>query len=146
MLYTAGGGKEVDNDDGSLFWAVHGNVMFFGWGQKFKYSGAARACDVLTLNRDAIFRTIVVPLALTLLLWLPLYCCSLLLAACCLLLLLAACCHNEPHHNHTRCGAIESYNNLKLFVDLGGKFDAGCLVGSDASLRAEDGQLYPNRW
>jgi len=84
IVANYGGSKEVDNDDGSLFWRVHSNVMFFGWGQKFK------------------------------------------------------------------CGAIESRNNLKWHIDLGGKFDAGCLLGGGggggAAIRAEDGVVYPNQW
>jgi hypothetical protein len=81
IVANYGGSKEVDNDDGSLFWNVHSNVMFFGWGQKFK------------------------------------------------------------------CGAIYSSDNLKWFIDLGGKFDAGCLLGDgNASFVAEDGVVYPNRW
>lgn len=87
VVANYGGVKEVDTDDGSLFWRVHGNVMWFGWGMKFK------------------------------------------------------------------CGAIESFDNLKLYIDLGGKFDAGCLLGNgaqaaltDTSLTAEDGVTYPNRW
>eukprot|EP00051_Salpingoeca_urceolata_P008274 m.104752 g.104752 ORF g.104752 m.104752 type:complete len:485 (+) comp15664_c0_seq1:1096-2550(+) len=72
LIANYGGVKEVDNDDGSLFWRVHDNVMFFGWGQKFK------------------------------------------------------------------CGGIESYNNLKAYIDLGGKFDAGCTLTPQA--------YFPNLW
>ncbi len=72
VVANYGGSKEVDNDDGSLFWRITGNVMVFGWGQKFK------------------------------------------------------------------CGAIESFDNLKLFIELGGKFDAGCVLGAGFS--------RPNLW
>jgi len=78
VIANYGGVKEVDTDDGSLFWRIHHNVMAFGWGQKFK------------------------------------------------------------------CGAIESFHNLKLFIDLGSKFDVGCLLGGPTM--AEDGLLYPNLW
>ena len=74
IVANYGGSKEVDNDDGSLFWRVHNNVMVYGWGQKFK------------------------------------------------------------------CGAIESHNNLKLFIDLGGKFDAGCLLDPTSKV------YEPNLW
>lgn len=33
VIANYGGSKEVDNDDGSLFWRVHHNFMTFGWGQ-----------------------------------------------------------------------------------------------------------------
>ena len=35
VIANYGGSKEVDNDDGSLFWRVHDNFMTFGWGQVF---------------------------------------------------------------------------------------------------------------
>ena len=72
VIANYGGSKEVDNDDGSLFWRVHDNFMAFGWGQKFK------------------------------------------------------------------CGGIQSYNNLKAYIDLGGKFDAGCALSK--------ANYYPNLW
>jgi len=73
IIANYGGSKEVDNDDGSLFWKVYSNFMAYGWGQKFK------------------------------------------------------------------CGAIYSYDNLKAFLALGGKFDAGCLL-------EDKNVLYPNLW
>ena len=72
VVANYGGSKEVDNDDGSLFWRVTANVMVYGWGQKFK------------------------------------------------------------------CGGIESVGNLKAYIDLGGKFDAGCLLSGDTGARAKD--------
>lgn len=73
VIANYGGSKEVDNDDGSLFWNITSNFMAYGWSQKFK------------------------------------------------------------------CGGIRSSNNFKAYVDLGGKFDAGCLL-DDASVYA------PNDW
>jgi hypothetical protein len=80
IIANYGGFKEVDNDDGSLFYRVHANVMFFGWAQKFK------------------------------------------------------------------CGAIYSHDNLKWFIQMGGKrSNAGCLLGG-SSITAEDGVVYPHAW
>jgi len=73
IIANYGGSKEVDNDDGSLFWKIWSNFMVYGWGQKFK------------------------------------------------------------------CGAIYSYNNIKAFLALGGKFNAGCLL-NDKKV------FYPNLW
>eukprot|EP00937_MAST-01D_sp_MAST-1D-sp2_P001006 g1006.t1 len=73
IIANYGGSKQVDNDDGSLFWRVHDNYMQYGWSQKFK------------------------------------------------------------------CGGIESWGNYKAFVDLGGKFDAGCTTHPGA-------YFYPNLW
>ena len=39
LISNYGGSKEVDNDDGSLFWKVESNFMAFGWAQKFKCGG-----------------------------------------------------------------------------------------------------------
>jgi hypothetical protein len=39
VVANYGGVKEVDNDDGSLFWRIHDNAMLFGWSQKFKCGG-----------------------------------------------------------------------------------------------------------
>ena len=39
VIANYGGVKEVDNDDGSLFYRVHSNFMVYGWGQKFKCGG-----------------------------------------------------------------------------------------------------------
>jgi len=36
VIANYGGSKEVDNDDGSLFWNVTNNFMAYGWVQKFK--------------------------------------------------------------------------------------------------------------
>jgi len=72
VISNYGGLKEVDNDDGSLFYKVHHNFMAYGWGQKFK------------------------------------------------------------------CGGIESFNNVKAFIALGGRFDVGCTTGPNA--------FYPNFW
>lgn len=72
LIANYGGTKEVDNDDGSLFWRNYGNFMAYGWAQKFK------------------------------------------------------------------CGGIYSYGNLKAFIDLGGKFDAGCVLSKQT--------FYPNLW
>jgi hypothetical protein len=76
VVANYGGSKEVDNDDGSLFWNITSNVMIDGWGQKFK------------------------------------------------------------------CGGIQSYDNLKLLIDLGGKFDAGCLLSEEE----QKDRFYPNLW
>jgi len=73
IIANYGGAKEVDNDDGSLFWNIHSNFMAYGWAQKFK------------------------------------------------------------------CGAIYSYDNVKAFLQLGGKFDAGCLT-------EDKNVFYPNLW
>merc|ERR1719266_521512 len=73
IIANYGGSKEVDNDDGSLFWKIWSNFMVYGWGQKFK------------------------------------------------------------------CGGIYSYNNIKAFLALGGKFNAGCLL-NDKKV------FYPNLW
>merc|ERR1711972_326622 len=72
VIANYGGSKEVDNDDGSLFYRVHHNFMAYGWAQKFK------------------------------------------------------------------CGGIESFNNIKAFINTGGKFDAGCTT--------HPGHFYPNLW
>merc|ERR1712007_105551 len=72
VISNYGGFKEVDNDDGSLFYKIHHNFMAYGWGQKFK------------------------------------------------------------------CGGIESFNNIKAFIALGGRFDVGCTTGPKA--------FYPNLW
>jgi len=72
VIANYGGSKEVDNDDGSLFYRVHHNFMAYGWAQKFK------------------------------------------------------------------CGGIESFNNVKAFIDTGGKFDAGCTTHPN--------HFYPNLW
>lgn len=74
LISNYGGSKEIDNDDGSLFWRNYDNVMVYGWSQKFK------------------------------------------------------------------CGAIYSYGNYKIFVTVGGKFDAGCI------LNKQSGVYYPNLW
>eukprot|EP00750_Incisomonas_marina_P033658 INCI9923.3.p1 GENE.INCI9923.3~~INCI9923.3.p1 ORF type:complete len:923 (-),score=130.23 INCI9923.3:2785-5553(-) len=76
IVANYGGSKEVDNDDGSLFWRIHDNTMLYGWSQKFK------------------------------------------------------------------CGGIESWNNLKAFVDTGGKFDAGCTTHGGSG----DPTYAPNLW
>ena len=73
IVANYGGSKQVDNDDGSLFWRVHDNYMQYGWCQKFK------------------------------------------------------------------CGGIESFGNFKAFVELGGKFDAGCTTHQGL-------EFYPNLW
>jgi hypothetical protein len=39
LIANYGGSKQVDNDDGSLFWRVHDNYMQYGWSQKFKCGG-----------------------------------------------------------------------------------------------------------
>eukprot|EP01063_Lacrimia_lanifica_P022202 TRINITY_DN29866_c0_g1_i1.p1 TRINITY_DN29866_c0_g1~~TRINITY_DN29866_c0_g1_i1.p1 ORF type:complete len:828 (+),score=233.01 TRINITY_DN29866_c0_g1_i1:46-2529(+) len=39
LISNYGGEKEVDNDDGSLFWRIRENVMVYGWAQKFKCGG-----------------------------------------------------------------------------------------------------------
>ena len=39
-----------------------------------------------------------------------------------------------------KCGAIESENNIKAFVDVGGKFNAGCLLNKTL------GVYFPNAW
>ena len=39
-----------------------------------------------------------------------------------------------------KCGGIQSYNNMKLYLDLGGKFDAGCLLDPTSSV------FEPNLW
>ena len=31
VIANYGGSKQVDNDDGSLFWRVHSNFMAYGW-------------------------------------------------------------------------------------------------------------------
>ena len=36
VIANYGGSKEVDNDDGSLFYKIYENFMAYGWGQKFK--------------------------------------------------------------------------------------------------------------
>ena len=36
VIANYGGSKEVDNDDGSLFYRIHHNFMAYGWAQKFK--------------------------------------------------------------------------------------------------------------
>jgi hypothetical protein len=36
LISNYGGSKQVDNDDGSLFWKNYENVMVYGWAQKFK--------------------------------------------------------------------------------------------------------------
>lgn len=69
LVSNYGGSKQVDTDDGSLFFKVHDNYMQYGWSQKFK------------------------------------------------------------------CGGIESYDNFKSFVQIGGKFDVGCTT-----------KLAPNLW
>eukprot|EP00947_MAST-08B_sp_MAST-8B-sp1_P004183 g4183.t1 len=76
VVANYGGSKEVDNDDGSLYWRVTRNVMVYGWGQKFK------------------------------------------------------------------CGGIESFGNLKAYIELGGKFDAGCLLQASTSAPT----YAPNLW
>ena len=37
-----------------------------------------------------------------------------------------------------KCGGIESFNNLRAFIDTGGLFDAGCTTHPSA--------FYPNLW
>ena len=37
-----------------------------------------------------------------------------------------------------KCGGIESFDNIKAFVDLGGKFDAGCVTGAAGTPTGED--------
>ena len=74
LISNYGGSKQIDNDDGSLFWKNYENVMVYGWAQKFK------------------------------------------------------------------CGGIQSYGNYKAFIDLGGKFDAGCILNKSS------GVYYPNLW
>lgn len=48
----------------------------------------------------------------------------------------------HPHHHALqkfKCGGIESYNNLKAYIDLGGMFGgAGCV--------ATKAMYYPNLW
>eukprot|EP01062_Namystynia_karyoxenos_P003506 TRINITY_DN11258_c0_g1_i1.p1 TRINITY_DN11258_c0_g1~~TRINITY_DN11258_c0_g1_i1.p1 ORF type:complete len:903 (+),score=355.61 TRINITY_DN11258_c0_g1_i1:80-2788(+) len=39
LVANYGGSKEVDTDDGSLFWRIHDNYMQYGWSQKFKCGG-----------------------------------------------------------------------------------------------------------
>lgn len=36
LIANYGGSKEVDTDDGSLFYNITSNFMAYGWGQKFK--------------------------------------------------------------------------------------------------------------
>eukprot|EP00054_Salpingoeca_dolichothecata_P007214 m.41893 g.41893 ORF g.41893 m.41893 type:complete len:814 (+) comp16925_c0_seq2:2-2443(+) len=74
LISNYGGSKEVDTDDGSLFWHIFNNVMAFGWGQKFK------------------------------------------------------------------CGNIQSWGNLKAFLDLGAKFSGG------GCLTVEPSVFFPNLW
>ena len=38
-----------------------------------------------------------------------------------------------------RCGGIESTNNVKAFVELGAKFDAGCITEAPGTPTAADG-------
>ena len=50
-----------------------------------------------------------------------------------------------------KCGAIESFDNLKWYIDLGdpATFKAGCLLGPtrrSVDITAEDGVVYPNQW
>ena len=51
VVANYGGSKEVDNDDGSLFYHNTRNVMLFGWGQKFK-CGAIESVSNLKLWID----------------------------------------------------------------------------------------------
>ena len=39
LVANYGGSKQVDNDDGSLFWRIFDNSMLYGWSQKFKCGG-----------------------------------------------------------------------------------------------------------
>eukprot|EP01052_Picozoa_sp_SAG31_P029035 SAG31_NODE_2854_length_4992_cov_3.213570_4_plen_126_part_00 len=80
MYLSSGGSKQVDNDDGSLFWRVQENFMAFGWCQKFK------------------------------------------------------------------CGGIESIDNIKAMVELGGKFDAGCVTEAPGTPTGAAAVFAPNVW
>ena len=46
VISNYGGSKEVDNDDGSLFWNITSNFMAYGWAQKFKCGGIYSAHNV----------------------------------------------------------------------------------------------------
>jgi hypothetical protein len=109
VIANYGGSKEVDNDDGSLFWRIHSNVMAFGFaaGTRLRRAWPAHiSCAFVHFTSR----------------W----------------------------GQKFKCGAIESFDNLKLFIELGSKFDAGCLLGNDSlrtvHIKAEDGVVYPNRW
>ena len=81
VVANYGGSKEIDNDDGSLFYNLTNNVMVYGWGQKFK------------------------------------------------------------------CGGIRSVGNLKMYIDLGGKFNAGCLLQEDEKIAlVKANRFFPNVW
>lgn len=82
VIANYGGSKQVDNDDGSLFWRVYSNFMAFGWCQKFK------------------------------------------------------------------CGGIESFDNVKAMVELGGKFNAGCVTQAPGTPQpgSHDSVFAPNVW
>lgn len=43
-----------------------------------------------------------------------------------------------------KCGGIESFNNIKAFIDLGGKFDVGCLLSRPQA--HDPNRFYPNLW
>ena len=45
-----------------------------------------------------------------------------------------------------KCGGIESFDNIKAFVDLGGKFNAGCVTKAPGTPTGEDAVFAPNVW
>ena len=45
-----------------------------------------------------------------------------------------------------RCGGIESFDNIKAFVDLGGKFNAGCVTEAPGTPIGEGAVFAPNVW
>ena len=45
-----------------------------------------------------------------------------------------------------KCGGIESFDNIKAFVDLGGKFDAGCVTEAAGTPTGQDAVFAPNVW
>jgi hypothetical protein len=112
IIANYGGSKQVDNDDGSLFWRTYSNVMAYG----------APALPLLRL-------------------WFP---------------LLApppppplpnpAACRPTGWCQKFKCGGIESMDNIKLMVDLGGKFDVGCVTGAAGSPTGAVAVFAPNVW
>eukprot|EP01046_Picozoa_sp_COSAG06_P072929 COSAG06_NODE_21563_length_753_cov_0.677370_3_plen_92_part_01 len=45
-----------------------------------------------------------------------------------------------------KCGGIESMDNIKLMVDLGGKFDVGCVTGAAGTPTGAAAVFAPNVW
>ena len=80
VIANYGGSKQVDTDDGSLFWRVRHNFLAFGWCAKFK------------------------------------------------------------------CGGIEQLNNVRAFVGLGGKFNAGCVTKAKSTPAGSSAVFAPNVW